>query len=275
MDTVGAEGLDIPGRHSTREGAFHVKMESAKGGMVCDGKIWSEMKLPERHVDVQREAYLRLGINLPAPRKTRDVSDAAPNLLRANIEAGVKSHRATGNGRPLRVLVLFADGGGSSEGWRHVDGARTVCAVELNGEAATVFDANHDHPVFQLSIADWVGVALALKQQGPFDLVQWPPPCQPRSNANANQISDDLRETVMLAAARLINALGAPHFVMEKVVNVKSSPVWLRTKSFLKQAGYETLELVVNANNCGIPQNRESVCSLWVLRQLLLKLGIR
>jgi hypothetical protein len=117
MDTVGAEGLDIPGRLSTKEGAFHIKMAKAKGGMVRDGKIRSEMKLPERHMDVQREAYLRRGINLPAPRETGEVSDAPPNLLRANIVAEVKRHRSTGNGKPLRVLVLFAGGGGSSEGW--------------------------------------------------------------------------------------------------------------------------------------------------------------
>ena len=130
MDTVGAEGLDIPGRHSTREGAFYIKMAKAKDGMVRDGKIWSEMRLPERHMDVQREAYLRRGINLPAPRETGEVSDVPPKLLRAKIMAEVKRHQATGNGKPLRVLVLFAGGGGSTEGWRHVDGARTMCAVE-------------------------------------------------------------------------------------------------------------------------------------------------
>ena len=257
MDTIGAKGLDIPGRHSTIEGAFHMKMARAKGGLVHDGNKWTGMKLPERHMDVQREAYLRRGVNLPTPRETGEVNDVPPHLLRSKIVAEVKRHRANGNGKPMRVLVLFAGGGGASEGWRHVDGARTVCAVEMNGDAATVYSANHDHPVLQLNIADWVGVALALKQYGPFDLVQWSPPCQPHSNANANKICNDPRETVMLAAARLIKALDVPHFVMENVVGVKSSPVWLRSKSFLAQAGYKTLELVVNANHCGVPQNRE------------------
>ena len=30
-----------------------------------------------------------------------------------------------------------------------------------------------------------------------------------------------------------------------------------QNKTFLEQAGYKTLELVVNANNCGVPQNRD------------------
>ena len=161
MDTVSTKGLDIPGRHSTSEGAFHMKMARAKGGLVYDGNKWTGMKLPERHMDVQREAYLRRGVNLPAPRETGEVSDAPPKSLRSKIEAEVKRHRATGNGKPMRVLVLIAGGDGASEGWRHVDGARTVCAVEMDGDAAAVYSANHDHPVLQLNIADWVGVAQA------------------------------------------------------------------------------------------------------------------
>ena len=110
--------------------------------------------------------------------------------------------------------MLIAGGGGSGEGWKHEDGAKTVCAVELNADAALVYGANHDHPVLQLNIADWAGVAHTLKKYGPFDLVQWSPPCQPHSNANTNTIANDPRKAVMLAAARLIKALKVPHFVM-------------------------------------------------------------
>ena len=80
------------------------------------------------------------------------------------------------------MLVLFAGGAGSSEGWKHVDGVKTIYAVELNGDAALVYGANHDYPILQLNIADWVGVAQILKQFGSFDLVQWSSPCQPHSN---------------------------------------------------------------------------------------------
>ena len=45
------------------------------------------------------------------------------------------------------MLVLFAGGGGATEGWRHVDGAVVVAAVEMNGDACAVYNANHDHPV--------------------------------------------------------------------------------------------------------------------------------
>ena len=142
-------------------------------------------------MDVQREAYLRRGVNPSKPRETGDVDDAPPRLDRRKVRAEVKRHKRTANGKPLRVRALFAGGGGSSEGWKHVDGAKITCAVELNADAAVVYGANHEHPVLQLNIADWVGVAHALKQYGPFDLVHWSPPCQPHSNANANKIAND------------------------------------------------------------------------------------
>ena len=66
-------------------------------------------------MDVQREAYLRRGINLPKPRKTGNVDDAPSRLDRRKVRAKMKRHKKTANGKPLRLLVLFSGGGGSSE----------------------------------------------------------------------------------------------------------------------------------------------------------------
>ena len=116
MDAIGAKGLDIPGLRSTDVGKFHLKMAAARGGVVRGSAKWNGMLLPERHMDVQREAYLRRGINLPKPRETGDINDAPPHLDRRKVRAEVERHKKTANGKPLRVLVLFAGGGGSSEG---------------------------------------------------------------------------------------------------------------------------------------------------------------
>jgi site-specific DNA-cytosine methylase len=124
----------------------------------------------------------------------------------------------------LKVLVLFAGGGGASEEWKRVREAGVVAAVELDGDAVSVYVANHDHPVIQLDINDWMRVFEALTQFGPFDLVQWSPPCQPHSCANANERSVDPRASVMVAAARLIVHLRAPHCVMENVCGVLEAP---------------------------------------------------
>jgi len=230
-------------------------MATAKAGII-PGKRWEGIVLPERHQDVMRAAYIRRGVNLKAPRETGEVNDAPSVLNKNEIAREIRRHKKDGNGHPLRVLVLFAGGGGATEGYRQVDGAVVVAAVEFNGEAAMVYAGNHSHPVLQLDIADWKGVAASLQQFGPFDLVQWSPPCQPHSRANANKIEHDPREAVMLSAAKLIHALDAPHFIMENVCSVAKSPVWLEAKSFLFDRGYRTLELEVNANHCGVPQKR-------------------
>ena len=158
MDTIGAKGLDIPGLRSTEVDKFHLKMAAACGGVVRDGTKCNGMLLPERHMDVQGEVYLRQGVNLPKHRETGDVDDAPLCLDRRKVRVciEVEMHKKTVNGKPLRVLMLFAGGGGSSEGWKHVNGAETVCAVELNADAAFVYGANHEHPFLQLNIADWV-----------------------------------------------------------------------------------------------------------------------
>jgi DNA (cytosine-5)-methyltransferase 1 len=134
-----------------------------------------------------------------------------------------------------------------------------VAAVELDGDALAVYKANHDHPVIQLDINDWVRVSEALAQFGPFDLVQWSPPCQPHSRANANKRSADPRASVMVAAARLIVRLRAPHCVMENVRGVLEAPEWKAAASILTDAGFGMRPLEVNANDCGVPQRRERV----------------
>ena len=62
-----------------------------------------------------------------------------------------------------------------------------------------------------------------------------------------------------MAAARLIVRLDAPHYIMENVVGVLKAPEWMEAASFLSDAGYESRDLLVNANDCGVPQRRHRV----------------
>ena len=104
-------------------------------------------------------------------------------------------------------------------------GANVVCAVEIDADAAAVYSANHAHPVVVQDINNWREVADALAQYGPFDVIQWSPPCQPHSRSNANKTDNDPRALVMMAAARLIVHLQTPHYIMENVKGVITSPV--------------------------------------------------
>ena len=109
-----------------------------------------------------------------------------------------------------------------------------VAAVEWDGDATAVYAANHDHPVIQGDLNDMDRVADALSKHGPFDLVQWSPPCQPHSKSNAFKRKGDEWTAVMMAAAQLIVKLRAPHYIMENVVGVMTSPEWQATQAFLR-----------------------------------------
>lgn len=63
----------------------------------------------------------------------------------------------------------------------------------------------------------------------------------------------------MLAAARLIDRLRVPHFVMENVKGVLKSPEWETTMSFMRGRGYDSRAVMVNTNDCRVPQKRHRV----------------
>lgn len=86
-----------------------MKMEAARGGMVRDGNKWNGMLSPKRHMDVQCEAYLRCGINLPAPRETGDVNDAPPCLDGQKVKADVKRHKKLATGSRCECLCSLPE----------------------------------------------------------------------------------------------------------------------------------------------------------------------
>ena len=58
----------------------------------------------------------------------------------------------------------------------------------------------------------------------------------------------------MVAAAKLIVRLRAPHCVMENVRGVLESPEWKAAADILTDAGFGMRALDVNANDCGVLQ---------------------
>ena len=174
-NTVGATGLDLPGTHAAVPGAFMRALAESKGGLVTR-RTWETLVLPEHHQDVMRREQRARG-QVKRPRLTGDVKNAPASVQLGTIRRLAKEMQRGGGANALRVLVLFAGAGGASEGWRHVRGANVVAAVEIRDDAAAIYAANHDHPVIVSDINDWVRVSDQLAPHGPFDLVQWSPPC--------------------------------------------------------------------------------------------------
>ena len=137
---------------------------------------WTSRALPQRfQVKMRRRLALRGGL------RDRGVHADVP-ITALDVDNLVLS------ARPLRVLVLFADGGGASTeiaACAAYEGAEII-AVELSDIAAAVYAANHpQHQLLQLDLADTRAAAARLIALCPFDLVQCPPPPASTSRAAA------------------------------------------------------------------------------------------
>lgn len=89
------------------------------------------------------------------------------------------------------------------------------------------------------------------------------PPCQSFSRANKSQTPDDPRHELPFIYAELINALNkrhpVPFFAFENVTGLHEEPhrkKFQELKDFFDTAGFTVSEVVLNANDFGVPQNR-------------------
>ena len=113
-NTVGAQGLDIPGFQYSAPGQFMRRMAEARGRMVT-GPLWGSLKLPERHQEVMARERLTRGI-CKRSRETGDVDDVPATLQVGQIRRQIRERKRGRGPNDLRVLVLFTGGGGASEG---------------------------------------------------------------------------------------------------------------------------------------------------------------
>jgi DNA (cytosine-5)-methyltransferase 1 len=97
------------------------------------------------------------------------------------------------------------------------------------------------------------------------------PPCQSFSQANVNQKKDDVRSSLPRAYANLVSALHErsplDFFVMENVVGLtlaKHEPTLIAVETKLREAGFKTARLMLNAKDYGTPQNRPRLFLLGI-----------
>ena len=177
-----------------------------RGGMMAAPE-WTSLALPQRfQLELRRRLALRGGL------RERGVHADVP-LTPLDVE-GITARAPS----PLRVLVLFAGGGGASTGiaaCAAYAGAQVV-AVELRDTAAAIYAANHpQHQLLQLDLTDTPAACARLSELGPFDLVQWSPPCVDFSRSGQGIEGPGAELTVQAAA--LIAELQPRSFIMENV----------------------------------------------------------
>lgn len=167
--------------------------------------------------------------------------------------------------RPTSI-DLFAGAGGATTGLKRA-GYDVLAAVELDGDAARSFSANH--PEVRVFVQDIRRVQIeALLDElrlrsGELSLLKACPPCQGFSSLGTRD-SADARNDLVLEVWRFIRGLRPRVFVVENVVGLLRDQ---RLADVLRKAralGYGVREYVINANDFGVPQKRRRLVILGV-----------
>jgi DNA (cytosine-5)-methyltransferase 1 len=202
----------------------------------------------------------------------------------------------------LRSVELFAGGGGMALGMQRA-GFQPEQLVEWYKPACATLRANaklqpqlwKEDSVREMDILDWLREVPGLKLDG-VDLIAGGPPCQPFSISGAHAGHNDDRN-MFPAAVESIRMMRPKAFVFENVpgllrpafvpyysyiqdwlkkpnVTPKDDETWDRHRARIRKSKgsdleYEVTQIIVEAADFGVPQNRKRVFVIGVRKDVL------
>lgn len=153
----------------------------------------------------------------------------------------------------MRAVDLFCGCGGLSLGLTKA-GVDVHLAIDSWGPAVECYSLNFAHPV-ELADLSEEAVAIARIREEQVDLIAGGPPCQEFSHAGKRE--EGARADLTLSFARIIQGVKPRFFLMENVDRAQNSAAFKEAKRLFRRAGYGLTCVVLNAANCGVPQNRK------------------
>jgi DNA (cytosine-5)-methyltransferase 1 len=172
------------------------------------------------------------------------------------VSEGSSSSARVSSEHVLTVLDLFAGAGGLTAGL-HAGDARlkTVCAVELDAEAAASYTQNFGDIVYVGDVADWMD----RREVPAVDVVVGGPPCQGFSTLGKQDVSDD-RNVLWRHYVEAVRRARPRAFVLENVPTFLSSREFQRFVDLFEDEGvlrdYRFEAGVLNAADFGAAQAR-------------------
>ncbi len=197
----------------------------------------------------------------------------------------------------FKGVSMFAGGGGSSTGYR-LAGGDILGMNEFIPSAQHTYSANYPNTyVFKQDIRELTGKiildAIGLKE-GELDILDGSPPCSGYSNASTNKkklrgkvkkYSDSKQKTddLFLHFGRILSEVKPKVFICENVKGITQgeSATILGSEQYdifgehkdtiyhtLSESGYNIRYKVLNAENFGVPQNRERIIFIGVRKDI-------
>jgi len=153
----------------------------------------------------------------------------------------------------MDCIDLFCGCGGLSKGFSN-KGFSIIAAFENWDAAIQCYTKNFKHKVYKHDLHDWEK-AIELMKDLKCDIIIGGPPCQDFSHAGNR--TEGKKAQLTVSFARIVCSLKPKYFVMENVVRANQSEAYRKARNLFKSTGYGLTEKTLNANYCGVPQNRK------------------
>ena len=166
----------------------------------------------------------------------------------------------------LRTVSLFSGCGGLDLGFEKA-GFDIIWANDNNKKVEQTYNTNHKHTEFIVkSIVD-----IQPDEIPECDVIIGGPPCQSWSLAGAGKGKEDSRGQLFYDYIRLIKAKKPKAFIAENVKGIISKRhinSFNEIVELFDEAGYKVTFKLLNAKDYGVPQDRERVFIVGILKEL-------
>jgi DNA (cytosine-5)-methyltransferase 1 len=159
----------------------------------------------------------------------------------------------------FKTIDLFSGCGGLSLGFE-LAGFELVAAFEHWQPAIDIYRKNFKHPVYKKDLSD--GDYAIFKQIQPEVLIGGPP-CQDFSSAGKR--NEAFQANLTATFAEIVVEVRPAIFVMENVDRIATSKTLAKILPQLQAIGYGLTQQVLNANLCGVPQQRKRFFLIGIL----------
>ena len=175
---------------------------------------------------------------------------------------------------PLRVFEAFAGYGSQSLAFKYLKEKHpefdfeVVGFSEIEPSAIQAYRLLHGREIpnyGNIAILDWNEVP-------DFDFISWSSPCQDFSNAGLRKGAEEgsgTRSSLIFQERRMLEAKHPKYVMLENVKGLLSKSMIKYFFQYLKDLdsfGYTSFYKVLNAKDYGIPQNRERIFVISILR---------
>lgn len=171
----------------------------------------------------------------------------------------------------LSVADIFCGAGGLSYGFYHNDFFKLIFANDLDKDALSSYKQNHKNTqILHCDIKDLDEKTLLSYEK--IDILLGGPPCQSYSTLGKRKM--DKRAHLFEEYLRILGILKPQIFVFENVVGLISMQKRELFKQICKEfenLGYKIFYQILNAVHFGVPQMRERVFVVGILREFCKK----